>query len=298
MGRAVRPRAVRRRDVAHERVDHPLLVAGTELAADDLLGQRDGGSGDLAAQIFFRLLDLLLDDELRLLADATGAFFGERDQPHLLGLRLLLDAGRDRSDLVLQRREPLLLLLEARFRGGADLGRRREVGLDLLVARQQRLADSRAAELHEQEDQHADTVKAIKARGEWIPGVIDPASRGRSQKDGTQLIEVYRELGLNLQPADNAREAGIHDVRQMMESGRLKVFKSLVNYLSEFRKYRRDEKGNVVKKGDHLQDCKRYAVRSGIDRMKTQPAKRDDGPPVPFSVDRYGGSDLSGRWMS
>jgi phage terminase large subunit-like protein len=53
---------------------------------------------------------------------------------------------------------------------------------------------------------HAD---AIRARGAWVPGVIDPASRGRSQGDGTQLIQTYRELGLHLVPANNAVEAGI-----------------------------------------------------------------------------------------
>ena len=32
---------------------------------------------------------------------------------------------------------------------------------------------------------------AIKARGSWIKGAIDPAARGRNQKDGTRLIEQY-----------------------------------------------------------------------------------------------------------
>jgi phage terminase large subunit-like protein len=41
-------------------------------------------------------------------------------------------------------------------------------------------------------------VAGIKARGSWIPGVIDPASRGRSQVDGRQLLQMYRELGLKL----------------------------------------------------------------------------------------------------
>ncbi len=43
----------------------------------------------------------------------------------------------------------------------------------------------------------SDNARAIRARGGWIRGVIDPASRGRSQTDGSQLIEKYRELGLN-----------------------------------------------------------------------------------------------------
>jgi len=49
-------------------------------------------------------------------------------------------------------------------------------------------------------------AQAIKQRGEWIPGAIDPASRGRAQKDGEQLIQLYREQGLDLIEADNAVE--------------------------------------------------------------------------------------------
>src|SRR5262245_19466063 len=30
-------------------------------------------------------------------------------------------------------------------------------------------------------------VEAIKARGKWIPGTIDPAARGRNQRDGEKL---------------------------------------------------------------------------------------------------------------
>ena len=47
-------------------------------------------------------------------------------------------------------------------------------------------------------------AQAVRSRGVWIPGVIDPAARGRGQKDGEQLLLVYRELGLELAPADNS----------------------------------------------------------------------------------------------
>jgi hypothetical protein len=53
---------------------------------------------------------------------------------------------------------------------------------------------------------HAD---AIRARGTWMRGVIDPASRGRSQSDGKQLFEMYQQLGLNIIPANNSVESGI-----------------------------------------------------------------------------------------
>lgn len=121
---------------------------------------------------------------------------------------------------------------------------------------------------------HAEPVvhaQAIRSRGVWIPGVVDPASRGRSQHDGTQLIQSYREYGLDITPADNAVEAGLFAVYKRMTTGRLKVFRTLGGWFEEFRLYRRDERGKVVKDGDHLMDCCRYLVMSGMARAITEP---------------------------
>lgn len=92
---------------------------------------------------------------------------------------------------------------------------------------------------------------AIKARGEWIPGAIDPASRGRTQDDGKQLLKNYRDLGLIITEADNAVEAGIHLVFELLSTGQLKVFTTLRHWWGEYRLYRRDDKGRIVKKNDH-----------------------------------------------
>lgn len=118
-------------------------------------------------------------------------------------------------------------------------------------------------------------ANAIKARGDWIPGVIDPAARGRQQADGQQLITSYRELGLKLTPADNAVEAGIYEVWERLSTGRLKLFKTMQNLLAEYRLYRRDEKGKIVKEFDHAMDALRYAVMSGLAVAAVQPAMRD-----------------------
>ena len=112
---------------------------------------------------------------------------------------------------------------------------------------------------------------AINARGVWIPGAIDPAARGRSQNDGKMLLQDYIDLGLNLTNADNAVEAGIYNVWTRLSTGRLKVFKSLNNWMTEFRIYRRDEKGKVVKQNDHLMDCTRYLVQTGISIATIKP---------------------------
>lgn len=116
-------------------------------------------------------------------------------------------------------------------------------------------------------------AEGIKGRGDWIPGVIDPASRGRSQDDGMQLFGKYKGLGLDLTIAKNGVETGLYDVWQRMSFGKLKVFKSLGNWLQEFRLYRRDDKGRVVKDNDHLMDATRYLVVSGVDKATTSVVK-------------------------
>ena len=66
-----------------------------------------------------------------------------------------------------------------------------------------------------------------------------------------------------------------------LSTGRLKVFKTLPNWLAEFRIYRRDERGRIVKENDHLMDASRYLVVSGLNLAVLAPAvkRRIDKPP-------------------
>ena len=117
---------------------------------------------------------------------------------------------------------------------------------------------------------HAD---AIKARGLWQPGFIDPASQGSSQVDGKRLVDEYRKRGLSLTFADNAVEAGVMEVYQRLSTGRLRVFSTLANFFDEYKYYIRDEKtGKIVKKNDHLLDATRYLCMS-IPKMKCRPVE-------------------------
>jgi len=104
---------------------------------------------------------------------------------------------------------------------------------------------------------------------------------------------IYKFADLDLEPAANAVEAGIFACEQLFSGGMLKAFSSLSNWSSEFRMYRRDQDGRVVKEFDHLLDAMRYLILSGRDRMTTQPQK-----PVPqivyYTVPRRDGLD----WMA
>lgn len=114
-------------------------------------------------------------------------------------------------------------------------------------------------------------ASAIRAKGKWIAGVIDPAARGRSQKDGGQLIQQYIDLGLLIEPADNSVEAGIYEVWERLSTQRLFVFSTLQNWRAEYRIYRRDENGKIVKQNDHLMDATRYLIKSGLSVAMTEP---------------------------
>ena len=118
---------------------------------------------------------------------------------------------------------------------------------------------------------------AIRAAGDWIPGFIDPASRGRSQKDGTQLLSDYSELGLRLSTADNGVESGLYSVWNRMSTGRLKVFSNLSGWFEEYRLYRRDEQGRVVKKDDHYMDSTRY-LESRLSEFSVKPVQVVEKP--------------------
>lgn len=112
----------------------------------------------------------------------------------------------------------------------------------------------------------------LMSRGvDWMAGVYDPAGRISSQKDGSNLVELYRNAGMkNLYPAKNSREQGVQKTLQRMQNGKLKIFKTLTITLSELRMYARDEEGIIKDGNDHLLDCMRYVIMSGLSVATTR----------------------------
>jgi phage terminase large subunit-like protein len=111
-------------------------------------------------------------------------------------------------------------------------------------------------------------ASAIKARGVWIPGVIDTASKQGNAQTGEHIFEVYTNAekykhGLKLRKADNKKgsvEDGIHEVLTRLVEGRLKIFSTCQETLREIRKYSRNKRMEVIKNNDHMVDALRYAV--------------------------------------
>ena len=105
----------------------------------------------------------------------------------------------------------------------------------------------------------------------WIPGVADPSSLSGQMRDGEALIDSYISYGLNLEPAKNPVEAGIERVIDRMATGRLKFFKTLYHIRFELQMYHRDEEGRIPRgQPNHLLDCMRYVILSGLPRARTR----------------------------
>ena len=49
-------------------------------------------------------------------------------------------------------------------------------------------------------------ARAIRAKGDWIPGIINTAARGRTELDGWRLTERYRVEGLKLEQRSGSGE--------------------------------------------------------------------------------------------
>lgn len=109
---------------------------------------------------------------------------------------------------------------------------------------------------------------AIKARGDWIPGVGDASAR---ESDGEQIVNKYKALGVKLRLATKGSvDAGIQEVLSRLSTGRLKVFSTCQKWLDEYRKYQYDDKQRIVKRNDHLMDCTRYGLEDGLKIATTQ----------------------------
>jgi hypothetical protein len=107
---------------------------------------------------------------------------------------------------------------------------------------------------------------AIKAWGSWIPCSWPHDGYQHDKGSGQQLADQYRAQGLNMlhehathAKGGNGVEAGLMDMLDRMQTGRLKVFEHLNDWWEEFRLYHRSE-GKLVKERDDLMSATRYAV--------------------------------------
>jgi predicted phage terminase large subunit-like protein len=110
----------------------------------------------------------------------------------------------------------------------------------------------------------SENARAIKAHGDWIPGVINFSGIAGSIANKAALTQAYDDTGLRVESAMAVEEAGVLQFWQLLTSNKLKVFRSLPMLLAAYR--RGDDQSPLLL-------CCQSLVVSGRDRMRTKSPK-------------------------
>jgi hypothetical protein len=132
---------------------------------------------------------------------------------------------------------------------------------------------------HRQREQTPAMFSAsIRPWAEWLPWAWPHDGLQHDKGSGEQLATQYRAQGLKMigqratfPDGSNGLEAGVAEMLDRMQTGRLKVFSTLNDWWEEFRMYHRKD-GLIVKMRDDLMSATRYAMmmrRFGEVQFKT-----------------------------
>lgn len=106
----------------------------------------------------------------------------------------------------------------------------------------------------------------IKQGADWMPGAYDHSGESAMQNGSENVVALYEQAGIrNWFPADKRSvNESIYTVLQRMETGKLKIFRTLTKLMTELRMYARDDNGKVKKGNDHLMDAMRYGIHTAL----------------------------------
>jgi phage terminase large subunit-like protein len=111
--------------------------------------------------------------------------------------------------------------------------------------------------------QHA---MVITTKGKWIPVAWPHDGLQHDKGSGVALHTQYKNHGCNMigqratwPDGSNSVEAGLMEMLDRMQTGRLKIFRHLENWLQEYRIYHRKD-GKLVKLDDDAISATRYGI--------------------------------------
>lgn len=186
-------------------------------------GYRGDGSPDRADALIWALTELALSEEVRIFDSAEDDFIV--------------------APIDIPRHWRRVFALEVTHNRVACLWGALEQGTDTVYLCSEYVARRQDLAVH---------AAAIRDRGEWVPGVINPLARGRTKEQGDRIIERLLAMKLDVFEADTDQDAAIEELQTRLAAKRLKVFNTLPEWLREYRNYRRDKDGDVVEENDAL----------------------------------------------
>lgn len=131
----------------------------------------------------------------------------------------------------------------------------------------------------------ATIAQTLRPWGDWLPWAWPHDGLQHDKGSGQTLAEQYRNERLQMleeramfEDGGSGVEAGILEMLQRMQAGRLKVFAHLGDWFEEFRVYHRKD-GKIVKVADDLMSATRYALMclrfASTPRQWSKPLRRN-----------------------
>lgn len=161
--------------------------------------------------------------------------------------------------------EPFEITEDYLLIGGMDFGWANNTAVVLVAIEKNTKKSFLFAEYYAKQktpEEHIASLKSHHLFGkyiDWVPIMHDPAGKSSNLTDGKSVASLYEEL--NLIPGNNGVNLGIERVRQAFFNGSLKIFKTCLNILTEYRSYYYEEgTGDVKKSNDHSLDALRYSI--------------------------------------
>jgi phage terminase large subunit-like protein len=139
-------------------------------------------------------------------------------------------------------------------------------------------------------------AKVIKARGDWIPVSWPHDGEKRDPKSGQRFADILREHGVNVlsKSARYKNDTGgpqpqwpvIEDLRELMEAGQFRVFRTCKPWLEEYRSYHIKD-GQIVSRRDDALKASFYAkmmLRYAVSEREGRRAFVTQSAPAPFTT--------------
>lgn len=126
----------------------------------------------------------------------------------------------------------------------------------------------------------SDRCRSIPELPAWVPGVFDHRARKRGAEEGERIVTRFLDLSLDIFTVEAEPEALAHEVSTRLGARRLRVFRTLTEWLSEYRNYRRDADGALAQENDGLMQATGLVCLSGVhiavtDRVLDREAERE-----------------------
>lgn len=87
-------------------------------------------------------------------------------------------------------------------------------------------------------------AEALRKRGLWIPVLFEQLTAGR-QEESVRTAHILAELSVNVFTVELDHVSGFEAISSRLATQQMKVTRTMTNWLAEYRRFRRDDKGEI-----------------------------------------------------